>query len=93
MLDLDAGVGLAEFMLIRLLIAGSGTLLILLPVPELRTLLGLGPFFAAPLIPCGAVGLRSVRDIAVGRRNIPCPALQSKYRSPCTLPSFFPSPP
>lgn len=46
--DLVAGLGLAAFMLILLLAAGSGAVDILRPTPEPTTLLGLPGLFAAP---------------------------------------------
>lgn len=86
-----AGLGLAAFMLIRFPAATSGTLLILRPSPE-TTLLGLATFFAAtdPLAGFDTGAGRSMTVRAVGLRNMPRPISQSKYLSPCTLPSFLP---
>ena len=87
--DLGAGLGLAAFELILLPWPTSGTALILLPSPELTTLLGLAAFFTDAAAGLGG-GACSTMVMVVGRTNIPLPISQSKYRSPRTLPSFLP---
>ena len=87
--DLEEGVGLAEFMLILLPVPTSGTALILRPTPEPTTLLGLAAFFAGTAAGLGA-GACWMMVMAVGLTNMPLPISHSKYRSPWTLPSFFP---
>lgn len=87
--DLEEGVGLAEFMLILLPAFTSGTALILRPMPELTTLLGLAAFFAGTAAGLGGRAC-SMMVTAAGLTNMPLPISHSKYRSPWTLPSFFP---
>lgn len=78
-------------MLILFPAVGSGTVLILLPTPELTTLVGLPGLFATPFAGLATGGgACSITDMAAGRKNIPLPIGQSKYLWPCTLPSFFP---
>lgn len=89
-----AGLGLAAFILILFPAAGSCAVLNLLPVPD-TTLLGLPVRLTGPLpftgFGGGGIGC-SIISTADGLKNIPRPISQSKYRSPCTLPSFFPLP-
>ena len=86
-----AGVGLAAFMLCLLPAAISCTALGLLPsAPRPATLLGLETFFATAGAGFGTAAGCSVIRTAGGRRNMPLPISQSKYRSPCMLPSFLP---
>lgn len=87
---LPAGLGLAAFMLIRLLTPVSGTMLVLRPSPELTTLVGLATFFAGATAFGAAAGCSMIAATAAARRNIPLPISQSKYLSPLTLPSFLP---
>lgn len=90
---LAAGVGLPEFMLCLLFAFGSVTVCLLEPP---ATILDGLPFdivpFAFPFMRVGGfgVGWSMMRAIADGRRNMPRPARQLKYRCPCTDPSFLP---
>jgi hypothetical protein len=89
--DLVTGLGLAAFMLILFPAPGSGTPLCLLTRFGPPTLLGLAGFLFGPLVVFTGGGGWAMMVAAAGRRNIPRFISQSKYRSPCTLPSFFPS--
>ena len=76
-------------MLIRFPADGSGAPLSLLVSPGPVTLLGLDAF----LMPVGfgaGGGWSMIEVIAASLTNIPLPISHSKYRSPLTLPSFFP---
>ena len=86
---LAAGLGLAAFMLIRFPAAGSGALLVLFPNPDPVTLLGLAAFLTPAGFAAGG-GWSMIEVIAANLTNIPLPISHSKYRSPLTLPSFFP---
>jgi hypothetical protein len=49
------------------------------------------PFTGFPLVlASGGRGCSTISVTALGRRNMPFPIAQSKYRSPWTEPSFFP---
>jgi hypothetical protein len=87
---LAAGLGLAAFMLIRFPTPLSGTMLVLLPSPELTTLFGLAAFLAGAADFGTAAGCSMIAATAAALRNIPLPISQSKYLSPLTLPSFLP---
>ena len=90
--DLVMGLGLAAFILILFPAPVSGTMLVLLASPGPVVLLGrVGLLVAAPFVALGGAAGCSMIVAADGRRNIPRPISQSKYRSPLTLPSFFPS--
>jgi len=89
---LGTGLGLGAFRLILLPSAGS----VVAPVralPDVNMLLGRPPF-RAPAAPAaaGLGGAGSAMTVtAFGRQNMPRPTPpHSKYRSPLTLPSFFP---
>ncbi len=89
---LGTGLGLAAFILILFPTPESGTKLGLLPGPGATILLGLLPFRAVPFsgLDAGTGTGCSMIVSAEGRKNIPRPIWQSKYLSPCTLPSFLP---
>ena len=89
-----AGVGLPSLILL-LFAVGSSTLGLLDPPTPITALDGRG-FFAAPFPAAGALGAAfgfgaSTTESATGRKNMPWLGAQSKYRCPCTAPSFLPS--
>ncbi len=90
--DLAAGVGLPAFMLCLFVVVGSSTLCLLAPP---TAILGGLPFitalFALPFRRVAGFGVDSSMILGTeGLMNMPCPGGQSKYRCPCTAPSFFP---
>ena len=88
---LGTGLGLGAFKLILLPSAGS----LVVPdraLPDVNMLLGLPPFRAPAAAAAGLGGAGWAMTVtAFGRQNMPRPTPpHSKYRSPLTLPSFFP---
>lgn len=84
--------GLLAFMLCLFVAVVSSTLCLLVPP---TAILGGLPFVTAPFtLPFSrAAGFgvdSSIIVRTVGLVNMPCPDGQSKYRCPCTAPSFFP---
>lgn len=90
--DLATGVGLPAFMLCLFVAVESRTLCLLVPP---TAIIGGLPFVVAPFaLPFGrgtGVGVDSSTTLATeGLTNIPWPSGHSKYRCPCTAPSFLP---
>lgn len=87
---LAAGLGLGAFKLILLPSAGS----LAAParaLPDVSMLLGRPPLRVAGAPAAGLGGGWEITVTAFGRQNMPRPTPpHSKYRSPLTLPSFFP---
>ena len=79
-------------MLCLFVVVGSRILCLLAPP---TAILGGLPFITAPFaLPFGRVAGFGVDSSTIlgteGLMNMPCPGGQSKYRCPCTAPSFFP---
>lgn len=91
--DLVAGVGLPAFTLCLFVAVESRTLCLL--APPTAAILGGFPFVIAPFaLPFDlAIGFGVDSSTILGTEglmNMPWPGGQSKYRCPCTAPSFFP---